>query len=363
MAPQGRREHPGLTGELLRSPERFEFAQAVRLLEHIGRERVKRDHSRDWGTVGHDFAAGNEIVRFLAHSSLRFPPGEISRLSEVDADSPSFEMVVTFLGTTGPSGVLPRHYTELLLERIKAKDTSLKDFLDLFNHRLVSLFHRAAQKYRVATDYERCRLDDPEGTPDLASQALYSLVGLGTEGLRNRLAIIDEVFLHYSGHFAHQPRSAVALECLLSDYLEVAVQILQLQGQWLQLPEDDLAVMPSRLNPEGRNNRLGVDLMIGQRVWDIQSKIRIRTAPLTWVQFRSLMPDGSLLRPLSQLTRFYVGEELDFDVQAVLKADAVPPCRLSTEADPGPRLGWNTWIRSGPFPAPVDDAVFSLQDV
>ena len=363
MATQGRREHSGLKGELLRTPERFEFAQAVRLLEHIGRERHKNDPTRAWGGVGHDEAPRNEIVRFLAHASLRFPSGEISKVSEIDEAASRFEMVVTFLGLTGPSGVLPRHYTELLLERIKSKDTSLRDFLDLFNHRLISLFHRAGEKYRIIADYERCRLDDPEGVPDLATRALYSLVGLGTEKLRNRLGISDEIFLHYSGHFAHKPRSAIALEHMLGDYLEFAVKVLQLQGQWLQLPNEDLAVIPSRLEPEGRNNRLGIDLVIGQRVWDIQSKIRIRTAPLRWVQFRSLMPDGMLLRPLSQVVRFYVGEELDFDVQAVLRADAVPECQLNTEADPGPRLGWNTWIRSAPFQRPVDDAVFSLQGV
>ena len=96
-------------------------------------------------------------------------------------------MVVSFLGLTGPSGVLPRHYTELMLNRIRDKDYSLRDFLDLFNHRLISLFYRAWEKSRLPLGYERSRFDDPDREPDLATWALYCLVGLGTEGLRGRL--------------------------------------------------------------------------------------------------------------------------------------------------------------------------------
>ena len=151
-------------------------------------------------------------------------------------------MVVTFLGLTGPSGVLPRHYTELLLQRIREKDFSLRDFLDLFNHRLISLFYRAWEKYRLPIGYERSQLDDPDEQPDPVTRGLYCLVGLGTAGLRGRLDVDDEAFLYYSGHFAHFPRSASALECLLADYLEMPVRVQQCQGQWLALEPDDQAL-------------------------------------------------------------------------------------------------------------------------
>ena len=31
-------------------------------------------------------------------------------------------MLVTFLGLTGPNGVLPQHYTTLLLQRVRSED-------------------------------------------------------------------------------------------------------------------------------------------------------------------------------------------------------------------------------------------------
>ena len=85
-----------------------------------------------------------------------------------------------FLGLTGPSGALPRHYTELLLQRIREKDFSLRDFLDLFNHRLISLFYRAWEKYNWPVAYERSQLDNPGGEPDPVTRSVYCLVGMGT---------------------------------------------------------------------------------------------------------------------------------------------------------------------------------------
>ena len=97
------------------------------------------------------------------------------------------QMVTTFLGLTGPNGVLPSHYTTLLIERIRAR-ISLRDFLDLFNHRTASLFYRAWQKYRFPFTYEQSCWSTAGEPDDLLTQCLYCLLGLGTGGLRGRLA-------------------------------------------------------------------------------------------------------------------------------------------------------------------------------
>jgi type VI secretion system protein ImpH len=97
-------------------------------------------------------------------------------------------MVINFIGLTGPSAVLPTPYTELLLERVRYKDTALRDFLDLFNHRMASLFYRAWERSRFPVAYER-------GGDNPFTQYLLDLVGMGTRGLRDRLAILDEGLL------------------------------------------------------------------------------------------------------------------------------------------------------------------------
>jgi type VI secretion system protein ImpH len=366
MATEDGRASAGLSHGLVRSPDRFDFFQAVRLLEHRAREQARAGGEAVpiARAVGHD-DPGHEVVRFRVQTSLSFPAAAVSQLRELAPEpdrrreAPSSEMVVTFFGLTGPNGVLPRHYTELLIQRVRDRDYSLRDFLDLFHHRLISLFYRAWEKYRLPINYERCRLDEPAGELEPFTRALYCLVGMGTPGLRGRLEISDESFLHYSGHFAHFPRSALALECLLQDHFQMPIEVLQIQGQWLNLDPIDQCWMPSARHPAGRNNQLGVEIFLGARVWDVQSKFRLRLGPLSWRQFCSMMPGGGSLLRLCQMARAFVGAELDFDVQPVPKADEVPPCRLSRAEEGGFYLGWNIWLQSQPLCRQVDDAVFA----
>src|SRR6202012_4572062 len=96
--------------------------------------------------------------RFGAHISLGFPASQIQDLLRPkNPDDPS-RMIVTFMGLVGPSSALPRYYTEMILERARKKDFTLRDFFDLFNHRLISLFYRAWEKYRVLSAYERAEV-------------------------------------------------------------------------------------------------------------------------------------------------------------------------------------------------------------
>lgn len=367
MAAEDGREGAGLSRELFRAPYRFDFFQAVRLIERWYDERSRRDPRWRREPVGLDQPL-REVVRFRALPSLGFPAGEISQIREppegpgAEPGSPPPEMVVAFLGLIGPSGVLPRHYTELVLRRIRDKDFALRDFLDLFHHRLISLFFRAWEKYRLPFAYERSQLDPSGRRPDLATRGLYSLVGMGTGGLRGRLDFDDEAFVYFGGHFSHFPRSASALEGLLGEYFEVPIVVQELQGQWLYLDRDDRALMPGPGLLDGRNNQLGVSLVVGERVWDIQCKFRLRIGPLDYPEFRALMPNGDALRPLCQMTRSFVGPELDFDVQLLLRPGQVPRCQLNPEEGQGPYLGWNSWLHTRPFTHDVDDASFSLEN-
>ena len=94
-------------------------------------------------------------------------------------------------------------------------------------------------------------------------------------------------------------------------------------------------------------------------MWDVESKFRLRLGPLSYVEFRRLLPDGDMLRPVREMVRLYAGTHLEFDVQLVLKRREVPRSRLGGDAAGGSRLGWNTWVRHEGFPADVDDAIFA----
>jgi len=346
MAAESRRTDPSLEDVLFAEPFGFEFFQAVRLLESVTPERHP---------VGHDAPPRDEIVRFRVHNSLNFPASAIHDLRRSEDDSPS-TMLLAFLGLTGPSGVLPRHYTELILERERRRDTALAAFLDLFNHRVISLFYRAWQKYRVPITHEQARR---RGTEDTFSRSLFAHFGMGTAGLRGRLAVEDPTLVFYTGLLAQQPRSASALAGMLTDYFAVTVRVAQFRGAWLPLAEDSRSRLGSA-SPGiggGAHNILGRTAVVGRRFWDQQARFRLRVGPLGFAHFCDLLPSGRLFGTMVQLTRFFVGQALDFDIQLVLRAPEVPACRLGERGPRAPRLGWSTWLGRGSRTRDVEDTV------
>lgn len=367
----------GLEDRLFEEPFSFDFFQAVRILQQVGGRR----------RVGYAGPPEAEAVRFLAHLSLSFPASSIHELIPATPERPAPRLVQAFMGLTGPSGVLPRHYTDLLyrLARDRSEKNpekhALREWFDLFNHRFVSLFYRAWEKYRFFVPYERGESGLPD--PDLFTSCLFSLVGFGTPSLRNRLRVsvretaedgesqervlarIENLtLLRYGGLLAHQVRSAAGLQAILQDYFQFPVRVCQYQGQWLQIEPRNR----SRLE-DNVNNQLGFTTVVGERVWDIQSKFRLRLGPLDYHQFLEFLPDRSpipqrkALYLLIHLVKLYVGITLDFDTQLVLEKSEVPECQLEEETAFGARLGWNTWLRSQEFDHDPDDAVFEGREV
>jgi type VI secretion system protein ImpH len=362
MASESRRQSPDLSTQLTKAPYRFSFFQAVRLIERAAETAQKGDF-QGRRPVGEDYAPQEEAVRFRTLVSFAFPAGEIASFQaakgkgEGEGKNTPPELVAAFLGLTGPAGVLPQHYTQLLIDRVRRKDHSLRDFFDVFHHRLISLFYRAWRKYRFFVDYERTA-STPQAEEDLFTFCLYSLVGLGTSHLRRRQLVDDETLLFYGGHFAHAPRNAISLEAILNDYLGVPVVVVQFVGQWLYLEREDQTCFPSLARRDGCNNDLGQRAIAGSRVWGMENKVRIRLGPLSFQDFLRYTPRGDLLSRAAQLVRSYVGPEFDFDLQPVLKAKEVPPCQLGGEGAQ-PYLGWTTWLCSVPKEQDADDAKFS----
>lgn len=336
-AESGRTDH-NLKERLLLEPYRFDFFQAVRLLERIYPERQPVGRA--------DAAPHDEVVRFRTRPTLAFPPSQVYSITPPAANghaahegekmkqSPG-EMTVAFMGLTGPLGVLPHFYTELLAERKRSKDSVLWEFLDLFNHRLISFFYRAWEKYRFPVSYERDR-------SDAFTEYLFNLVGMGGREIRgNNKYLPREIFIYYGGLIAQRPHSASAVEAILSDYFKVEARVRQFAGQWLKLEEEDLTRLGSA------NHALGLTTIVGRRVWDDQSKFRLRLGPMSLEEFKGFLPSGKLFKTLAALVRFLVGEEFDFDVQLLLDAKELPFCRLTSEVDEQPRLGWTSWLKSG----------------
>lgn len=331
-----------LDQQLLDEPFRFEFFQAVRLLEKMFPER---------SAVGRDPFPSKEVARFRSRPAISFPASQIHEINETSEEfsgETKLEVLINFMGMIGPLGVLPTHYTELVMDRVRYRDTSLYAFLDIFTHRAVSLFFRAWEKYRFPVQYERGN--------DEFTEFLFDFAGLGTGGLHNKLFIDDETLLPYTGLIAQKPHSASMLEQVLSDYFSVPAKVKQFSGQWLSLDTESI----TRLGEE--NSRLGVNAVVGTKVWDDQSKFRVVFGALKFKEFQEFLPNGTAYKPMKAMIRFIVGEELDFDVQLILKAKEVPSTILTTRAKRRPMLGWTSFLKTKPFKEDDEQVILQMQN-
>ncbi len=313
---------------LAAEPRRFRFDAAVRVLTRARRVQDPAD-----------------AVRFHSPSGLVYPSSDILDVRQPPNALP--EMTVGLMGLTGPSGVLPRYYSEVVTQTLRARSTALRDFLNLLAHRFVAFFARAGIKYRPARSAELA-VQRGVAEQDPVSRVLLALTGYGTPHLADRLAAGTEPLLHYAGLFALRPRSADRLGALVSDWLGLHVEVVEFAGAWLSLPPDQR----TSLSANGAWCRLGFDAAAGVRAWDPQARIVLRVGPLDLKGFQRLLPDRIALHRLVSLVRAYVGFELGFAINPVLSAREVPSLRLDATSDPPPRLGWNTWI-----PAPAGGVI------
>jgi type VI secretion system protein ImpH len=338
MATEGRRAEPALKQQLLEHSERFEFVQAVRLLAQMFPDRAR---------VGTDADPREELVRFVSDVSPVFPGADITGVKPPEHGGPA-AMTVRFMGvaTPGSYGSLSRRYAEEIRALARDKNTALRDFLDLFNHRMLSLFYRASERYRPAILCERGRDNELE-------RALAAVLGLGTRGLGERLAISDRALFSRGGLLGMQPMPAVALEGAIESAFGVTARVLQFHGARYRIETEEQ-------NRLGRaNSTLGRDLVLGSEVTLMDARFRMRLGPLTLERYRSLLPDQLGFRQLVDLVRLATRGELEFDLQLALAAAEVPSMRLGGPAT-GAQLGYTSWLGSArPRTRPAEDAVFS----
>lgn len=324
---------------LEKDPTRFGFFQAVRLLEREHPERTAL------GGLGDP---SQEVARFVVHPSLAFPASEIQDLS-LPETGPA-RMMVNFLGLTGPQGVMPHRYTLMLIERLRARDTAMRDFLDLFHHRIISLFYAAWEKHHFLISHERDQKDQ-------LGRHLADLIGLGAEQPTENRVVRREALLYYAGLLMSRQRSALALEQLLEDYFDLPVEVQQFVGAWYPL-EARVRTYVDDEPPPG-TAPLGLGSVVGDELWDQQARVRLRFGPLTRTQFDSFLPRGSAYKALQELGRVYGGDGMDFEVQLVLRRQDVLPTSLG--AEPQTRLGQGTWLKTRPLDRDPDDTILTLQ--
>jgi type VI secretion system protein ImpH len=342
---------------LLENPQGFEFFQAVRLLE--------RWWAREDGLTRRQVLATR--VGFRNSLSLSFPASEIESLravwrelresdvaaaGEVRLDGPArahqpvgrklehVEITPAFMGFLGAGGTLPTYYTELLAQRESQRrdkrqpNDAPRAFLDIFLHRAAALFYEAWRKHRLAIQFEADRRNQ-------FLPLMLSLAGIGHRGLRDRLkaldgGVADEALAHFAGALQRRPVSARTVQQLLSYYFRVPVKLEQFIGRWFDLP------LAHQSSTSGLNMRLGRDLVIGDRVWQRDLRLRLTLGPLNGERFRRFLPGGAGELALRELLGMLTGPTLEYEVRLALRPQDVAGSTLHPST--APRLGWDSFL-------------------
>jgi type VI secretion system protein ImpH len=316
------RDPVALNAELERKAARMDFFQVLRLIENAYPALPR---------IGTSLRPRDDAVRFGQDPELIFHPAALGRYLGAGPDARA-RLAVNFFGLLGANGPLPIHLTEYVRDRLRhGGDPTMLAFLDVFHHRMLSLFYRARASAEPVIS-----LDRADG--DRFSVFVGSLFGIGAPALRERDEIGDFAKLHFAGLLANRTRPASGLASILREYFRLPLRIEQFAGHWMALPEE----IQSRIGLGGDGNRLGSSLVLGRKVWDCQNKFRIVIGPIGYGDYRRFMPGGDSLRRLLAWVRTYCGLALDWEVRLILEKEERPPLRLGGAT----RIGWSTWLAS-----------------
>lgn len=326
-----------LVAQLLARPQRVGFYRAVELLERSNPHAVR---------VGELGPVLKEAVRFKHDPSLSFATSDVSGIKQrsrsvdeaVDgaAPGPLYELTSTFLGLTGTVSPLPTYFAEGVIHEDEDRPAQ-RQFLDLFHHRILSLFYRAHTRYAYTTDY----LSDQK---DAWSRRTLALAGVDTyDGRPPVVGLPLWRLLRLAPLLATRARTASGLVAVVSDTLDellqgAAVGVEQFVGRWVTIDERQL------LRLGVANCTLGQDATIGRKVFDRGGKFRLVLGPMRRAAFQQFLPGGKGLDQLRDLVLFYVRDPLEFDVELILAPGETPALRLSSRPGEGSRLGLDSWV-------------------
>jgi len=303
----------------------FSFYQAVRILSTLSANNSSPS------------ARDSLPVRFRSRMGFDFPGTDLQQVTPSSDKDPLPQLLVNFLGLAGAHGPLPAVFTDSLLWR---GENALRDFLDIFNHRLILLVYRVHEMHHP-------ELTCTSPSDGQAANHLYALIGMGRDPdstARNRLAVPDRALLGYSGLLTARPRSASGLERLLSDYFQIEAVVEEFTGAWLTLSHDQWTQIGIY---EGLNHRLGDGAILGKRVWDQHAGVTIHLQSLDLSTFKSFLPSGTAYQKLCDLTRFFLGDEFDFTFKLELRNDQIPRTMLSSDSTAHrSELGRLVWLIS-----------------
>lgn len=326
MASQDRSTANHIVYDLVKNSEQYSFFQAVQLLNDYN-ILVTDDEGKE--------TLKETLIQFSVNPQLIYNKSDIETVNLKQTNEKLIaQMSVNFLGLYGAASPLPAFYSEGILQAKDGGD-STKEFMDLFNHRMISLVYKCWEKYRYYQQYKFS--SELNGSSDSFTNWMFALCGLVEPEQRNDPDVDWNRLLPFIGMLGMRCHSVSVIESILRFYYQFKNFHVCSNMQRFVLIEDD------------QQNRLGEqcstisdDIVLGNLVEDRSGKFRIKITELSYERFIQFLPNGENYASLRKIVDYVLRDQLDYDIELQLVKYEVPELSLSNHNQE--KLGWTTWF-------------------
>jgi type VI secretion system protein ImpH len=299
-------------------------------------ERLTADSMR----VGEMGPVSEEAIRFRHSPDMGFSSSDVSslvlrevpvRADDPDARRPLFEVTTTFLGLTGSATPLPLYLAEEAAQE-DPDNAPLREFLDLFHHRLLSLLYRIECRYRVTRELTATCTDQ-------WSRRILALAGFDTYERAWPGILPPWRLLRIAPLLLTRVRTAERLEMALQDVLAedlegARVTVKQFVGRWVDID--------ARTRLGQAHHQLGRNMLLGSRAFDRMGRFQVEIGPLPPRAYRRLMADGDLYPLAREVIALFVRDPLEYSFELSLSESVTNTFKLSSGWPS--QLGRDTWL-------------------
>lgn len=317
MAGAERQSDLALIREIAKDGRRYEFFSAVHLIHRL------RTGGAPLGELG---PLSREPLRFRHDPDLIFHASDISSL-EIDSAG-RVALTSSFLGLYGAASPMAIHFSEDVIAAENSDQPSLREFYDLFHHRVLSLFYRAWKKYRLDAGFTLAG-------DDASTKRMLCFVGVDAYGTHKEPGLTRLEMLELAPLLAMKARSPRLLKLALGKLLPgIGVEVEQFVERRARIDDEDRFALGRRCHELGRSTTLGT------HVRDRSARFRLLLGPVSYEECESLMPGGAKFPVLRRTVDQFTRGTLECEVDVLLREEEGPGfCLGSTR---GATLGVNT---------------------
>lgn len=294
------------SNQLKKGEKDVDFYFLLRLIETL---------RNDLPRIGFAKTPDKEAVRLGQKPYLHFPSTSIASITGgKGVNQDSVLILVYFLGMLGTNGPMPLDVTSYIYQRaIHEYDASSSRFLDIINHRIISLYYRAFAQNEIAISFDR--KDDP------IRELIKSLTGQIT---RKNSVLPAYTIESLSPFLSCRARSKDGLVCMLQNFFNLPIKVNDFKEKVQTIPKD------LRLKLSDSNNAiLGVSTQLGAHYYSRTKSISIEIGPMSFTDSFEFMPKRKMFLQLCELVNLYIKKILEIDLVIKIKANTIEKTKLN----------------------------------